>query len=88
MPWSKAWGFDCAAKGTGRISKGLRFLVEERAGVEFGLQPRRRHGQAGLSMSELGAEYDKLKVRVHAQVWRRFKWRTGELPSCSSYHMR
>ena len=49
----------------------------------------------GISISESGGEYVKLKVRGHAQVWRRFKWRTRELkaraarelPLCSSYYM-
>ena len=33
----------------------------------------------GFSMSELGVQYVKLKVRGPARVLRRFKWRIGEL---------
>ena len=52
-------GSDCAAKGTGQISEGLRSLVEGRARAGVGLVDGA--AKLGLSMSELGTEYDKLK---------------------------
>ena len=57
----EAWGSECVAKGTGRISEGIRSLVEGRteAGLAYNLVGDA--AKLGLSMSGLGNKHDKLK---------------------------
>ena len=83
------------------LSKALVLIVQQKAQDDFektfglpgknALEQRRVYNlvdgtvKLGFSMSESGAEYVKLKVRGHAQVWWRFKWRTGELKARAAW---
>ena len=61
MPWSNAWGSDCAAKGTGQISKvfGLSWKDALEQGLVYNLVDDTP--ELNRPMSELGAEHGGLK---------------------------